>query len=969
MNFVGFWWLIGIVLSLITFGPLNILYVVLYLGCFIVGGVAIIYEYCQKEVLNNTNYFSSPVASQTARLKSGIESIVKVQLNDEQENEDGSFTGSPEIDKQLRVCVDYLIRDYVKYWYNDLSDDQAFIKQFHILLQHCIKNISVRCQSIEWQPYLTTVLVDQFATHIRLFRKAKKDLKSLAEESEAQEIQSAVASVANGTPVKCNIDDIESREKLLEMYFDNEIAAENIARDLVACDTEKQIMYLSDLSEILLYVVMPVKDFHCKPLVYLLRETMVRGIFVPTFKLYSSPDYLNQYVSWLISDNCVTSEWFLTVLRHTQTVGELGAVRDKAEEEIERLTSKDAVGDDPIVKQQLRSMRYVLNICQRLIHQQRDGETIGYSYLDIENPNFAKTKLYNLPLNVVLRNNIALQIFIEYMQSVNGQAYLFFWLTVDGYRAAAEQQLNEVKVQQLKGTINGAPDMEMLRTIGHNIYEQYLSKHADPRVPLDAAVDKQLKKKLDSGIPSPYIFDDIQVKVFDIMQKNERFFPEFKTSSFYIRMLAELDLLQEPSLTSADTNESLLSGSSQEEPIAGEPEDDASTLTAEITQTGICSEHGKTYALYAIAVKRIYASGKEESWATFRRFREFHDLHCSLKENGTNLNNMRLPGKTFFKDLKEEFLEKRRAELNQYLNTLLDLPHPPKAMECLHMFLDAKAYQNNSQSFASKVDTLMRTSVKNVTNFVSQAPDNFIDGIQKASDKVSDGIQKISDKLPTTDKRDPIEKLNEQIEYNIGNNIPIGILLILMDEVFDLKRKNQWLRRQIVAAVQQLLRTLFGDRMNRKIIDYVESALSAEQVAQYIATFCDNFWPSGILAEEMPPRKEVMVMRSRVLTKAKMHGVIPDELRPIVGNETCRRGVVRLFDLMQYEELNTRFCCVLLEGITKKLFPINNFDDMFTKFHSLSPRLRVHKRKKMLATDRTKSMSSRSIARHSTLME
>lgn len=51
-----------------------------------------------------------------------------------------------------------------------------------------------------------------------------------------------------------------------------------------------------------------------------------------------------------------------------------------------------------------------------------------------------------------------------------------------------------------------------------------------------------------------------------------------------------------------------------------------------------------------------------------------------------------------------------------------------------------------------------------------------------------------------------------------------------MDEVFDLKKRNQWLRRQIVAALQQVIRTIFGDRMNKKIVDYVDSALSADQV-------------------------------------------------------------------------------------------------------------------------------------------
>jgi hypothetical protein len=42
------------------------------------------------------------------------------------------------------------------------------------------------------------------------------------------------------------------------------------------------------------------------------------------------------------------------------------------------------------------------------------------------------TKLFSLPLDVVLKNNIALSYFIDYMSSVGAQAYLFFYLNVEG---------------------------------------------------------------------------------------------------------------------------------------------------------------------------------------------------------------------------------------------------------------------------------------------------------------------------------------------------------------------------------------------------------------------------------------------------------------------------------------------------------------------------------------------------------
>ena len=36
-----------------------------------------------------------------------------------------------------------------------------------------------------------------------------------------------------------------------------------------------------------------------------------------------------------------------------------------------------------------------------------------------------------------------------------------------------------------------------------------------------------------------------------------------------------------------------------------------------------------------------------------------------------------------------------------------------------------------------------------------------------------------------------------------------------MDEVFDLQERNQWLRRQIVAVLRQLIKAMFGKLISR----------------------------------------------------------------------------------------------------------------------------------------------------------
>lgn len=47
---------------------------------------------------------------------------------------------------------------------------------------------------------------------------------------------------------------------------------------------------------------------------------------------------------------------------------------------------------------------------------------------------------------------------------------------------------------------------------------------------------------------------------------------------------------------------------------------------------GVCNDHGKTYALYAITVFRRSQDGSEDCWKTYRRYSDFHDFHMRITE-------------------------------------------------------------------------------------------------------------------------------------------------------------------------------------------------------------------------------------------------------------------------------------------------------------------------------------------------
>lgn len=113
--------------------------------------------------------------------------------------------------------IQFALRDYIQYWYYTLSEDESFLLEIRQTLQNALVQFSTRykhtdkhafsallfnvfcilailrvssyvnvflhvcfyvtrSKEVDWQPYFTTRLVDDFATHLRVFRKAQDRL-------------------------------------------------------------------------------------------------------------------------------------------------------------------------------------------------------------------------------------------------------------------------------------------------------------------------------------------------------------------------------------------------------------------------------------------------------------------------------------------------------------------------------------------------------------------------------------------------------------------------------------------------------------------------------------------------------------------------------------------------------------------------------------------------------------------------
>ncbi|XP_041478233.1 sorting nexin-13-like isoform X2 [Lytechinus variegatus] len=956
---VGVGWIVlGLALFLTTFGLSYPLVLLTSFLAFALGGLWIVYR--GPGALDSTAILNSISSATQLREESiGARQIVgEMQVKPRRYKSDKRLTGASIIDDQLQEVVLLTLRDYIHPWYHKLSNDDQFTHEIRQVIQNAIISVATKSKDVDWLTYFTRKLVDDVASHVRLFRNSQDKLKAIIRSEESM------------APPP----DLES------LFFDLEIEMENgICRDLVCTSEEKEAEYLRAISEILLFLLIPDREFHSKPFCFVLREVIANGMIKSMIEQLTDPDYINQTIIWICKDSTFTTEAFLLTIKTAANIDELEAMIGIVDHEIYKQRSRDTnrlMKDGVDAKTQLKSLQFLRQMCSDTINRILSGEDLDAAdEVDDEDQTLDPKTLYSLPLNIVLVNSIALAYFIDFMRKENCQSYVFFWHTVEGYRVMAEQQLSAVQLSKVQPA-DGAPQkesdvMEMLRAAALNIFTEYLAEDATNRVKLEGQLVKRTHQRIQNQSSLDTVFDEAQKRVFSILEE-DRFLPAFKQSPSYVKCLAELDLLKDDDSNRLGDDASVQLDSSPDNSTVASSEDLSSLgsqgsiehlndletpghidnskphIMAYITHASIVKEKGKSYAVYAIHVTRTDSQGVTEIWDVFRRYSDFHDLHMCLVEKYETLRTLLLPGKRAFKNTNKSFLEKRAKSLTQYLQTLLNqdvLTSNPGLQSIICNFLEPGVYHRGKGLLARRMDHFvnpLKTGVRNVAHTVKSVPGNLVDGVAMVSDKMSDTVNKVF--KPPKQLQD-IGRVSSVISSSDDDNIPLRVMLLLVDEVFDLKNRDQWLRRQVVTLLRQIIKAAFGTKINSRIIEGVETITSPAHVAELVKRFKESFWPGGVLAEVPEPRDEATKLRTRVAAKAELFGSVPDDLKNFIGSETTRRGMLRTFNMLQNQTLNKRLFYVFLENLLLTLFPENKFGEIFHKLHSQSPRIRARKEK------------------------
>lgn len=408
----------------------------------------------------------------------------------------------------------------------------------------------------------------------------------------------------------------------------------------------------------------------------------------------------------------------------------------------------------------------------------------------------------------------------------------------------------------------------MFRKEAKRIYLEGLSEDAPNRInDIDSRVVARLETAITSLPITPFLFDEVQEGIYNILNKDKKYYNTFRKSMLYYRCLTELDLNQDQ-LDEMSPEEPC--SSSAFKPVAISPNGRFSADIPHVSMVG----KDKQDALYGVVLKYRGDHGEEKQWIVPKTFEEIKKFQTRISDQLPSIN---LPKSSIFSGLDKDYISNRKDALNGYLKGLFD---------------DA---------------TLQSPEV-----------------LEQVMEFISSGSSNASDITP-----EPTEDLDESLQFDANSslddeeNIPLKVLILLTDEVFDMKNRNQWFRTRMVTFLRQIVRATFGGKINLKIQEYVEWLTSPEYISEMITLFKDSFWPEGKWADPGPVRPGSSVSLTKFMAHTKLQGMISDELKNIIGKETVREGVDLVFRMFQAKEMNRLLFYKMFETFIEAVFPDN----------------------------------------------
>ncbi|XP_055546988.1 sorting nexin-13-like isoform X2 [Wyeomyia smithii] len=976
------------------------------------------------------------------------------------------LSGNKAVDKLIHTIVDYVIRDFINSWYTVVSDSHEFSDtNIRTSVETLILKVCQRIKVAELLPLMTTKVIDDLARHTRFYRLATQDVSNSSNLPNPSD-QKRMKIHEKLSPQKKNHRDNGHRrnksETDLTWHLGNAALQKNVANSkfygvqadeqslvdpevmllnsffgfsdeykLECLDENALLEYFKRIAETVLYFTLPDEDFNCLTLRTFLCNILANNILKPMFATLTDPDFINLQIAKHFTKELPSGEFLLKMIRQSNDLSELRACRQLITKEM------DAKHKDASYTAELASLKYTQKLIDlRISNLQNNKNDRGKS--EKEKP---ASNLPLLSLDDILRKELAVSYYLDYLSVLNLQKYVIFYLTAQEWKITTSQSFSDVQVNKTK--LNREEIMRIIREKANNLFQEYLVPKSPNYLNIDPGLIETLSIRIHDTFMQPENtwFDSICKYVYEKQKNEEVFLSNFYQSSAYKQLLRELDfnnapdqelpsldhlgvsmslidnlsdtnsgdlrfdetdddeatgtgsiggyfhsdikeehdvkanLLQNtrktPTVSDAsllpavvnvkharshsdctgmystinDINIEQLKGSDcssndsgnelavstatnspspsmisrstaqpsveiQIEQKLEDAQDFKQKLSAKIINTAIhCEGH---YAVYAIQVCVIDDNHQKSSWHIYRRYSKFLELKKNLVKRFPFLSKVPFPAKKTFQNTQRAVLEHRMEVLNMFMDEIGSKAEQNDEMRSIvRNFLEPDT-DDRKMHGGAVVKTI--ESFKSGMSKIRNMPDTLVGGISRMflgkgplKERTFYDIQDI----PTLESK--------QSEYPA-----LTSALNLLDEVFDLQNKSQWLRRGLINRL--LGAPWVSHATNKRIVQLANTMLATDKVEAVLMAVLNNVWPDGGRFNPSPPlREDSTKLRTKLAAKIALFALLSDDLKHVVGSVTCNTGLLNFFQMLQNKKLNTRLLLILMDRFLLLLFQI---DDM-----------------------------------------
>ncbi|KIJ66229.1 hypothetical protein HYDPIDRAFT_109224 [Hydnomerulius pinastri MD-312] len=381
-----------------------------------------------------------------------------------------------------------------------------------------------------------------------------------------------------------------------------------------------------------------------------------------------------------------------------------------------------------------------------------------------------------------------------------------------------------------------------------------------------------------------------------------------------------------------------------------EQQESANRLVPHRTKVSIVSstvgeEEGKSVVRYLVEVQQLAPDGNFASgWVVARRYNEFLRMHNKLRDNYSLVRGLDFPGKRLVTSLSGSFVDTRRQALEKYMQNLIAIPVVCESSE-LRVFLsrDSPFIASEMKDDAPKGQggfsgrSLVQTMYRSVTESIDDmffGPSMLDVMIQRLTRQAAEfaGIvgsavndeELVAQAIKAFGKATSLDTLMQMpgdlkpLDGETSTSTFSAPICDLVLAIFELHKKNNWLRRQAIVII---LQQVFGDTIERKIRQSIKSLFEESRILPVLTMFRDNLWPGGKPKPPSQPRTSEEKLRSRDEANRKLSALVPDLAANMIGRSNARRGARRIFAVLQNRRLNQHIAYTVVDEVVAAIFP------------------------------------------------